>query len=210
MFWIDGRSGDGKSVLLLQLAASILSAAPETLIYKVAHPDRLPALIGHAHDSDREGRLTLIVAEDLHRLTDPDAFHSALTLTLDRDHLNVAVLACGPTPEKDAFVRANQSVEVSDWTMPSLSDVDLSLFSEWFETRIDKRDALDRFLASRGIHCRRFWFPIHTQVPYRRPDAEFPNSTRVVPHALWLPSAFTLSDEDVRMVCTHIQEFFDA
>ena len=144
VFWIDGRSGNGKSVLLLQLAEFILSARPDTVVYQAARPDSLPALIDHAQNTAPDGRLILIVAEDLNRVTDVDTFQAALKLTLDRDLFNVAVLACGPTPEKDAFIRTNQSVEVSAWTMPSLSALDLTIFGEWFDTSIETTDTLER------------------------------------------------------------------
>ena len=72
---------------------------------------------------------------------------------------------------------------------------------------VDRRDDLDRWLSERAMGCRRFWFAIHTQAPYRRDDGDFPVSTRVAPKALWLPSAFTISDEDVATVCESIVSF---
>jgi perosamine synthetase len=77
----------------------------------------------------------------------------------------------------------------------------------WTDAVVDRRNELDEYLKQRGAHCRRFWFPIHTQPPYKLADDNFPNSTRVMPQAIWLPSAFTLSDEDVLTVCTWIREF---
>jgi perosamine synthetase len=81
---------------------------------------------------------------------------------------------------------------------------------QWTDAFVDRRDELDRFLAENGIHCRRFWFPIHTQVPYRLADNAFPNSTRMTRKALWLPSAFTLSEDDIAAVCQHVREFLEA
>ena len=78
---------------------------------------------------------------------------------------------------------------------------------QWTDALVQRRDELEQYLLARRIHCRRFWFPIHTQAPYRLPDNAFPNSTRLMPHALWLPSAFTLTDDDVLAVCRHIREF---
>jgi perosamine synthetase len=78
---------------------------------------------------------------------------------------------------------------------------------QWTDAIVERRDELDRFLASRNMHCRRFWHPIHTQAPYRRPDDDFPNSSRIAPHALWLPSAFTLTDSDVANVSEQINLF---
>ena len=77
----------------------------------------------------------------------------------------------------------------------------------WTDALVERRNELDQFLQQRGAHCRRFWFPIHTQPPYRLSDDNFPNSTKVMPHAIWLPSAFTLSDDDIKTVCSWIREF---
>lgn len=78
---------------------------------------------------------------------------------------------------------------------------------QWVDALVERRDDLDRHLRSLDIHCRRFWFPIHTQAPYRLPDDRFPHSTAVAKKALWLPSAFTMSDDDVAIVCHAIGEF---
>ena len=43
--------------------------------------------------------------------------------------------------------------------------------------------------------------------PYRRDDREFPVASRVAPKALWLPSAFTITDDDVATVCESIVSF---
>jgi perosamine synthetase len=79
---------------------------------------------------------------------------------------------------------------------------------QWTDAIVDRRNELDAYLTSRGISCRRFWFPIHTQKPYLMPDDKFPASSCTVPRALWLPSAFTLTDRDVLTVCRQIKEFF--
>ena len=78
---------------------------------------------------------------------------------------------------------------------------------QWVDAIVERRDDLDRFLLARNIHCRRFWFPLHTQSAYRRPDEDFPHSTAVARQAVWLPSAYTLTHEDVETVCGQIAEF---
>ena len=87
-------------------------------------------------------------------------------------------------------------------------DVDHGESPQWVDALVENRDGLAGHLASVDIDCRPFWFPIHTQQPYRRPDREFPNAMRVSPRALWLPSALSLSDDDVRTVCRRIREFY--
>jgi len=80
---------------------------------------------------------------------------------------------------------------------------------QWVDVIVhERRNELEEFLAARQMGCRRFWHPLHTQPPYRQPDAAFPNSSRLMPKALWLPSAFTLTDADIAEVCRAIREFF--
>jgi dTDP-4-amino-4,6-dideoxygalactose transaminase len=56
------------------------------------------------------------------------------------------------------------------------------------------------------MHCRRCWFPLHTQAPYRHADDKFPGASWAGPRALWLPSAFTLTDQDVESVVAAVRE----
>lgn len=80
----------------------------------------------------------------------------------------------------------------------------------WTDALAERRDELDRYLAARGMSCRRFWHALHTQPPYRGPDHRFPRATALAPTAIWLPSAFTISDDDVRAVCGEIRAFYAA
>lgn len=78
----------------------------------------------------------------------------------------------------------------------------------WTDVLAERRDELDAFLAGRGIDCRRFWYPLHTQPYYRAADSGFPNATRAMAKALWLPAAFGLGDDDVAYVCESIRAFY--
>jgi perosamine synthetase len=89
-------------------------------------------------------------------------------------------------------------------------DIDHGEQPQWIDALADRRNELDAFLAKNGAGCRRFWFPLHTQKPYLRSDFAFPNSTRLCKEAIWLPSAFQLSDEDVMHVSRLIREFYKA
>lgn len=79
---------------------------------------------------------------------------------------------------------------------------------QWTDAICERRDELERFLVGRGANCRKFWHPIHTHAPYRLDDARFPVSTAVCKKALWLPSAFQLTVDDVAHVCALIREFY--
>ena len=80
---------------------------------------------------------------------------------------------------------------------------------QWVDVLTPRRDELIEFLQAREIFCKKFWFPMHTHNPYHMPDNNFPNSTRLAARAFWLPSCFSLTDDDVEFVCRHIREFFE-
>lgn len=79
---------------------------------------------------------------------------------------------------------------------------------QWTDIRTEKRDELAQFLKEQNIDTRKYWFPLHRQLAYKLPDDHFPNSTKLSPLSLWLPSAFTLTDRDILTVCEKIKQFF--
>jgi perosamine synthetase len=87
---------------------------------------------------------------------------------------------------------------------------DLGESPQWTDALCDRRDELDEHLRGLNIHTRRFWFPLHTQAPYRQGDEAFSNATHLCKRALWLPSAFTLTTDDIATVCNHIRNFYGA
>lgn len=86
-------------------------------------------------------------------------------------------------------------------------DIKSGVLPQWTDAIVEDRDGLDKFLRENNIDCRRFWFPIHTQIPYKQKGNKFPNSSKMSPKILWLPSAFTLKDEDIKYVCRKIKEY---
>lgn len=87
-------------------------------------------------------------------------------------------------------------------------DVDAGEAPQWIDALAQDRDALVEHLKRHDMHCRPFWYPIHTQRPYRLSDERFPVSTRLMQDALWLPSALQLGAAEVRMVCDEIARFY--
>ena len=87
-------------------------------------------------------------------------------------------------------------------------DLDAGEIPQWVDVVCDRRDELDRYLAGLGMDCRRFWHALHTTSPYRRSAEAFPVASEDVPRALWLPSAFTLSEADVKEVCAGVRTFY--
>lgn len=79
---------------------------------------------------------------------------------------------------------------------------------QWTDIETTRRDDLEEYLHSKNIDCRKYWYPIHRQLAYKHQDKNFPESTRMSPRSLWLPSAFTLTDKDILRVCTEIKNFY--
>lgn len=89
-------------------------------------------------------------------------------------------------------------------------DIEAGEQPQWVDAMAERRNDLDAFLSAHGADCRRFWFPLHTQTPYARSSFEFPNSSESGKKAIWLPSAFQLSDDDVRTVSALIRKFYQS
>jgi len=89
----------------------------------------------------------------------------------------------------------------------SLFEFDKDELPLWVDAIVEDRSGLGERFKNNNIDYRNYWFPIHTQVPYKLSDDNFPNSTKMSPKAIWLPSAFTLSDEDINTVCECIKGF---
>ena len=89
------------------------------------------------------------------------------------------------------------------------ADTNNGVLPQWTDAIVEDRDGLDKFLRENNIDCRRFWFPIHAQIPYKQSNTKFPNSTKMSPKILWLPSAFTLTDKDIKYVCDMIKRYLN-
>ena len=81
---------------------------------------------------------------------------------------------------------------------------------EWIDVQATDRDGLVSRLESNGIDSRPFWRPLHTLPPHAADAERFPNATRVAATGLWLPSALSLTREDVATVGRAIRAFVTA
>lgn len=87
-------------------------------------------------------------------------------------------------------------------------DQDLEFTSPWFiDVLVAKRSELMDFLKSNGIGTRVMYPPINKQIAYKV-SGEYPVSEMVGNKGLWLPSASQLSDDQVRYICSKIDDFY--
>ena len=78
----------------------------------------------------------------------------------------------------------------------------------WTDVLVENRDEFVDYFQTKNIDCRKFWHPLHTQEPYKSSKETFPVATELAPKALWLPSAFTLDDEDIVYISNMIRQLF--
>lgn len=73
------------------------------------------------------------------------------------------------------------------------------------------RDRLDAFLRTRGIFCRKYFFPLLSDMPVYRSfagDNHFPNADMLARQILCLPFYPSMNLDDIQRVCTAVREFF--
>jgi hypothetical protein len=136
-FWIGGRSGEGKSVLLIQLVRHILTQKNAPAIVYLSSPNDLPAWLREHRDYLRSGpssaRPTIAVIDDLHLAIDRDAWASSLKRATDLVVPRVALLSCGPTLELQALKHELSSTfAIESFSVPNLRRDEMSAFAEWF------------------------------------------------------------------------------
>jgi len=150
------------------------------------------------------------------RGTGGDDVHASIGFNFKFTNLQAAV---GLVQLKDAERRITRMRKINQAYQQGLRDIEgISVLPfrleegevpQWTDVLADRCQELYNYLDSKKIQGRRYWHPLHTQQPYRMPSERFPTSTKRIPRAMWLPSAFTLSDEDVMTVCEHIRQFYD-
>lgn len=92
----------------------------------------------------------------------------------------------------------------------TLMPVNYENTSPWFfDIFVECREELKEYLKSKGVGVREFYPPLHSSPAYGLP-LHFPVTEKIARTGLWLPSSSKLTDEEVRTVCTHIREFFEA
>jgi len=148
VFWIDGRSGDGKSVLLMQLAHRLLADQPNSVMFKPVTAARTPLLVEHAITVLEEGTTAVVVVDDMHRVADLEDWEAEMAALIAGGSQRIVALACGPTPERQVFERSVRSVAVHPVTCPRLRNEDVQQIAKWFDRPIpDDTSAEDDILV---------------------------------------------------------------
>lgn len=73
---------------------------------------------------------------------------------------------------------------------------------------LKNRNKLIFFLKRNGIECRKFWYPLHMQKPFKKKNFEYKVSSKIYKNLFWLPSSLNLNEKKITIVCDLIKKFF--
>ncbi|MGE5790045.1 MAG: DegT/DnrJ/EryC1/StrS family aminotransferase [Syntrophaceae bacterium] len=82
------------------------------------------------------------------------------------------------------------------WGLPSRNNQEGEV-TQWTDLLADDRKSIEAAFRQAGIGYRCFWHPLHRQGPYAADDADFATSIETSQKGLWLPSSFSLTEEQV-------------
>lgn len=78
---------------------------------------------------------------------------------------------------------------------------------QWADMLLENRQAVIEALDRKAVGNRAYWYPLHTQCPYRELDDDrYRNSIEVSRRGLWLPSYFGLTEDEADMTCSVIRQ----
>jgi hypothetical protein len=152
VFWIDGRWGEGKSVMLLQLAQHLLDSEGDPYgtggAITFLPPEDLPRWLAdqrYVQGSSTAGALPMMaLIDDLHRVEDLDRLQREVKGATDIAIPRVIILACGPTPERIEYQNVLADfVAVQSFAIPNLDQAEREQFRDWYVDRTGQTVDLD-------------------------------------------------------------------
>ena len=138
VFWIAGRSGEGKSVLLLQLVSELLRsvAGPAILQVTAGQVKDLLALFSRWPPPEGSGGRPLVVVDDIYDQHDREAWEQAVRDACMLETPPVCLLTCGPTEQLEQFSsRLTEVFEITSFVLAPLSIAELDEFVAWYAAR---------------------------------------------------------------------------
>lgn len=99
--------------------------------------------------------------------------------------------------------------ELSDISKIELIHTDFIQTVPWFfDILCDDREDLMIFLKKKNIGTRAFYPALHREPAYNYEHLSFPMAEEAARRGLWLPSAVTLIEEEVKYICNCIKEYY--
>ena len=151
VFWIEGRPGDGKSVLLLQLVRSLLTEGGLPLITELSTRDEIVDWLAAQPRADRASDhppgFSFAFVDDFYGKFDRNEVGEIISRAFHRGAPRAAIITCGPTVERIDWT--NQSrVKIEHFRVPEPSVEEMTAFDSWYRELTGQ--SIPPRLASRG------------------------------------------------------------
>ncbi|RCK48338.1 hypothetical protein TH25_14880 [Thalassospira profundimaris] len=143
-FWIDGRSGEGKSVLLIQLMEYIVNNPQAPVIHFLNSAEELPDWLENQRELQQGGEdanflPSIAVIDDLHFLKDPDEWDEKVKNATSLLPPKVVILTCGPSTERETFQSRHAALfNIQTFSVPNLDQQEMQDFATWYKERTGK------------------------------------------------------------------------
>jgi hypothetical protein len=143
VFWISGRSGEGKSVLLLQLIAEFLKSVEAAPTVQLKSGNDLPRLIETVPEpgqlSDPAQSRIFCVIDDVYDLRDREGWGDEIGNACLLRTPPLAIITCGPTEQREQFTsHLIGQFNVAHFEVPTLDMAECLEFLNWYEARTGK------------------------------------------------------------------------
>lgn len=150
VFWVSGRSGEGKSVLLLQLIAEFLRSGNYAPLLHLKSRGYFPRLLEMAPDYGTLSGYTFnrifAVVDDVYDIRDRDGWDDDVRNACSLRTPPVALITCGPTEQLEQFAsRLSDQFEVFSFQVPKLDMDECRAFLAWFEARTGQSRDMSMF-----------------------------------------------------------------
>lgn len=148
VFWIKGRSGSGKSVLLLELAQELVLQGEEFVCWLGNRSDQLELLLEKwSEASQEEHSPRFVFIDDLYDTHARTRLDLRRVANLIRNKANVGwpvIVTCGPAQFEDALRYEGQddAFYIRSWPLPLVAPAEKNKLRKWFEDRSGRTAAL--------------------------------------------------------------------
>lgn len=154
VFWICGRSGEGKSVFRWQLLRELVRRQPAKPVFNLFGGGKLAQFLEIVQCTSLpldNGSSWLVTVDDLFDVMDRDDWVSRITAVSGVGIPPVCIVTCGPTDQLHEFEAALVGqVEVTTFEVFPVAKDEFSLFSSFVSERLERPVAVN-FGTSAGI-----------------------------------------------------------
>lgn len=150
VFWISGRSGEGKSVLLVQTVAKLIAEGKRVI--RIESGDDLPSFLratpGELGKGQQIDEFVYLYVDDIYDVLNRDTWDRQFETVLRHQNHRFAIVTCGPTEQGKEFVsRLGKGIaRVKFIEVPQLENEEFLAFIDWYESLTGKR--VDRELLT--------------------------------------------------------------